>query len=291
MQFNCASIGRPRLLTGRDDRLIARKIRESTTDNAKALVRDIADLNVSAQTVRRSLKRQGFLATPKKKKPFLSKRHKKLRLEFAEAYQYWTISDWRKVIFSDESKVNRFWSDGRKWSWSRPDDALNDRNVTGTVKYGGGSVMVWGCITALGPGYLTKIEGSLDAKLYCNILQDEFLRSCQYYNLETNDIIFQQDNDPKHTIKLASKWLQDNEITTLSWPLQSPDMNPIEHTWALLKYRLNQYQNLPSGMVELWERIATTWNEISKQECLNIIDSMPDRIRALIKAKGGYTKY
>ena len=151
--------------------------------------------------------------------------------------------------------------------------------------------MVWGCITAEGIGYLTRIDGHLNADLYCQILRDELMKSLEYRNLDTNEIIFQQDNDPKHTSKLARQWFEEHGIKLLEWPPQSPDLNPIEHLWAILKRRLNQYEGAPSGMNELWERIETEWAKIDAEVCLNLIKSMPRRVHAVLKAKDGWTDY
>ena len=77
----------------------------------------------------------------------------------------------------------------------------------------------------------------------------------------------------------------------LDWPPQSPDLNPIEHLWMHLKRKLEEYDTEPSGMVELWERVEVEWNKILRQVCVHLIESMPRRIDAVLKAKGGYTKY
>lgn len=69
-------------------------------------------------------------------------------------------------------------------------------------------------------------------------------------------------------------------------------MNPIEHMWALLKRKLNEYESPPKGVQELYERVVDIWyNQITREDCLKVIDSMPDRIQAVIKAKGYWTKY
>lgn len=263
-------------------------------ETAVQLARDLRDttgVEVSDDTVRRALKQAGLKAAEKKKKPRLLPTHKRRRLEFARKYQHWTVEDWKRVVWSDETKINRLGSDGRKWCWKKPGDGLKDQHVRGSVKFGGGSLMMWGCMTARGVGHSCRIDGGMDAALYCSILDDEFLMSLDYYGLERGDIVFQQDNDPKHTSTMARKWFQDHGIEVLEWPAQSPDLNPIENLWDHLKRKLNAYETEPKGIHELWERVQTEWNRIPVETCLNLIESMPRRIEAVLKAKGGYTKY
>ena len=175
--------------------------------------------------------------------------------------------------------------------WKEKGEGLADRQVEGTLKFGGKNVMMWGCMLWDGIGYASRIEGKMDAQLYCSILEDELLQTLEYYSKTTNDIIFQQDNDPKHTSKMAKKWFEDHDFIVMKWPAQSPDINPIEHLWWYLKRRLAEYETPPSGLQELWERCEKEWERIPKEVCQNLIESMPRRVEAVLKAKGGYTKY
>ena len=104
-------------------------------------------------------------------------------------------------------------------------------------------------------------------------------------------VIFQQDNDPRHTSRRVQNWFQDQDIKLLDWPAQSPDLNPIEHTWNHLKRCLSEYENTPSGVHQLWDRVVIEWGKISVDECQKWIESMPRRLQAVIKAKGGHIKY
>ncbi|KAG1533165.1 hypothetical protein G6F49_013575 [Rhizopus delemar] len=77
----------------------------------------------------------------KKKKPLLTEKHKKARLVWAKKHQYWTVHDWRRVIFSDETKINIWGSDGCKYYWKRKCDHLQPQHIDVTVKHGGGGLI------------------------------------------------------------------------------------------------------------------------------------------------------
>ena len=75
-------------------------------------------------------------------------------------------------------------------------------------------------------------------------------------------------------------------ITLLDWPSQSPDLHPIEHLWDQAKNRLKEYPTPPKGVWQIWERVEEVWNNIPPEMCQNLIESMPRRLEAVIKAKG-----
>jgi len=286
--------GAKKKLTLRDEKFCARQIisgaSKSVTELTKTL-KENHDINVDRRTVARALNNRGLRAGEKKKKPGLSQKNIKARLEWAKERKDWTVEDWNRVVFSDESKINRFNSDGRSWCWYRDVNQLEDRTVKITFKHGGGGVMVWGCMTSKGVGYLCKIEGTMDQHLYKTILEEDLMKTMEFYDLDPREVIFQHDNDPKHKSKSVQEWLSSQEFDVLPWPAQSPDLNPIEHLWSEVKRKLNKFERPPKGMLELWERIEATWNEIIPQICQNLIDSMPRRIIDVIKAKGRWTKY
>src|SRR5215472_780472 len=286
--------GRPAKLSPTNIRHAQRLITSGKVDNAvqvtKAL-QDITNLPLSAQTTHRYLKQNGMKAVVKQKRPRLLPRHKKARLDFAITHKDWTVEDWKKVVWSDETKINHLGSDGRKWVWKKAGEGLTDRQVEETVKFGGGSIMVWGCMLWEGVGYACRIDGRMDANLYVKILDDDLQASIKYYKKKPRDIIFQQDNDSKHTSHKAQDWFNDHDYQVLLWPAQSPDLNPIEHLWSHLKRRLAEYPEGPKGIIELWERVEVEWNKIGAEVCQNLIESMPRRVAAVLKAKGGHTKY
>lgn len=286
--------GRPNKLTITDKRNIVRNITSGKANTAVDLVKNVREstgIEVGPDTIRRALKEAGLRSATKVKKPYLQPRHIRQRLEFAQRHQHWTNDDWKRVIWSDETKINRMGSDGRDWVWKKPGSGITDKQVKGTMKFGGGSLMFWGCMTAQGIGYGCQIDGRMNAEIYTGILDDYLLPTIKYYKMNKKHLIFQQDNDPKHTSNAALKWLKTKKINTLDWPPQSPDLNPIEHLWEHLKRKLSDYESEPRGIHELWERVEAEWDKIPVEVCVNLIESMPRRIAAVLKSKGGYTKY
>jgi transposase len=286
--------GRPSKLSPANVYYSICQITTSKVDNASQLTNTLSNIinqPLSHKTVRRALKAAGMKAVVKKKRPKLTARHRRERMDFAIAHRDWTIEDWKCVVWSDETKINCLGSDGRVWVWKRAGEQLNPRLVQETTKFGGGSIMFWGCMFWEGVGYGTRIDGRMDADLYTQIMEDELLKSLEYYSKDKEDILFQQDNDPKHTSKKAKRWFENHEIQVMHWPSQSPDLNPIEHLWHHLKNKVGAIEPPPPSLEELWGRVQVEWDKIGKEVCQNLIESMPRRMQAVIQAKGGYTKY
>jgi transposase len=288
------SSGRPARLSPTNKQSIITQITTGRSSNAVQATKHINTIishPVSPQTVRNVLKEHSFKAVTKKEKPLLTAVHRKKRLAFALRHKEWTVEDWKRVMWSDETKINRIGSDGKQWVWKQVGEGLIEREIQGTVKFGGGNIMVWGCMGWNGVGELAEVEGRMDADQYVDILNNHLLPSLEESGVGDDECIFQQDNDPKHTSKKAKNWMEENNITLLDWPPQSPDLNPIEHLWQHTKSQLCKYETLATGVWEIWDRVAEVWNDIEPEVCQRLIESMPRRLEAVIKAKGGHTKY
>jgi hypothetical protein len=287
--------GRPKALTEGDIRFANRLIVSGRADTAVQVAKTLHDVTnrpLSDQTVRNGLRKSGLKAAVKADGPFISKRHRKARYEWAIAHHHWTMDDWRRVVWSDETKINRFGSDGRKWVWKRAGEGLNSRTTNPKLKYGGGHIMAWGCMKhGAGTGFIVKIDGTMDGALYRTILDEDLVGSIAHWGKNISDLIFQQDGDSKHRSHLATNWFKDHGVRVLHWPPNSPDMNPIEHLWGHLKRKLADCDRAPKGINELWERAAVEWDAIPLEVVNNLIESMPRRVEALYKAKGGPTRY
>ena len=170
----------------------------------------------------------GLNARVARKKPILTLRHKELRLDFAREHQDWTWVDWSVVIFTDESKFTHYrMMVGLR---RRVGEALLPECIAPTVTFGGGGgVMVWGALTARGPGLLKTVRGNLNGVRYIDILGDCMVPSAHLHGYRDH-YIFQDDNAPCHRARIVNEWKAENNISSLQWPAQ----NPIENLWSQL---------------------------------------------------------
>ncbi len=153
-------------------------------------------------------------------------------------------------------------------------------------KHGGGSVLMWDCMSAACVGELHFIDGIMNSQMYCSILKEKMLPSLCALGRRA---LFQHDNDPKHTFKATVGFLKKNRVKVIQWPSMSPDLNPIEHLWGILKRQVEHHS--PSSIQSLKEVILEEWKKIDLAKCHQLVNSMPRRLGAVIKNHGGHTKY
>lgn len=227
-------------------RIIKRIIDKTPTPSspkiAGILSRDYG-LTVCTKTLRRAIHRTGYKAYYRKKKPHITKKNKEARLEYARKYLNEPQEFWNRVLFTDESKYNIFGYDGKLKVWRASKQGLNPKYTIGTVKHGGGGLMVCGCMAANGVGNLEFINGTMDHILYINILKDNLKASTDKLGLPGN-FVFQLDNDRKHTA-------QNDTPRVMKSPAQSPDLNTIEHLWEHLERMIRDREMMGKNVFEL----------------------------------------
>jgi predicted transcriptional regulator/transposase len=285
--------GRPKILDKMDERFISRMAVTGKATTARDLVDNLeeySNVRVSQNTILRSLKSGGVRSHFKIKKPFLNKGHRVKRRKFEKSFRDWDKYDWEYVVWSDETKINLHSNDGRDRTFRKKGEPLRDHNVSPTKKFGGGSLMVWGCMLPCGVGCLCRVDGAIDSQLYCDMLGDALIKSLRLYDLQTDEVIFQHDNAPSHSSHRTKRWLKRNEIEVIDWPSQSPDLNPIEHLWDHLKREIRKRKQC-RDVDELWEVVKEVWSSIKPETCRKLVHSMPRRLNELRKAKGGFTSF
>ena len=187
-----------------------------------AEIKEVGVQPVSAQTICRILHQIGVHGCHPRRKPLLKTIHKKARKQFAEDMSTKHMDYWNHVLWADKMKINLFGSDGFKHVWRQPGKEYKDKCVMPTVKHGGGNVMVWGCMSAAGIGELHFIEGNMNFNMYCEILQQSMISSFQKLG---HRVVFQHDNDPKHTSKTTNALLKRLRVMVMNWPSMSPNLN------------------------------------------------------------------
>ena len=291
--------GRPSLTSPREKRNIKFRSLQDRRLTAKAIALKEAPTfcknKIKVSTVKNILKEADLNGRVARKKPLLSKRNRKLRYEWAKVYRQLTVEEWKKVIFSDESPFTLFQENGKIYIRRRVGEEYLDECLFPTVKHGGGKIQVWGCFTWYGAGPLKKINGIMDGAMYREILKAHMApyrkKLAEEQKIPEEEIIFQQDNDPKHKSKKVQKYLSNKGLTVLEWISQSPDMNPIENAWKFLKNRLIEHTPKPSNLEEVFVIIKEEWSKIPLSYFQNLVEGMPRRIEALYSARGGHTKY
>ncbi len=197
------------------------------------------------------------------------------------------ITQWSKVLFSDESKFCISFGNQGPRVWRKSGEAQNPCCLKSSVKFPQ-SVMIWAAMSSAGVGPLCFLKSTVNAAIYQEILEHFMLPSADKLYGDA-DFIFQQDLAPAHTAKGTKSWFSDHGVTVLDWPANSPDLNPIENLWGIVKRKMRDTR--PNNADELKATVKETWASIPPQQCHKLITSMPRRIEAVIKAKGAPTKY
>ncbi len=144
--------------------------------------------------------------------------------------------------------------------WCKEHESMDPSCLVSMVQAADGGVMVWGIFSWNTLGPLVPIEHYFKIYEIYQIISDWFLE-------------------------------HDNEFTLLKWPPQSPDLNPIEHLWDVVEREIHIMDVQPTNLQQLRHAIMSIWTKIS-EECLqHLVESMPRRIKAVLKAKGGPSRY
>ncbi len=162
----------------------------------------------------------------------------------------WTVAQSSKVLFSDESKFCISFGNQGPRVWRKGGEAHSPSFLKSSVKFPQ-SVMIWGAMSSAGVGPLCFLKTNITALVYQEILEDFMLPSADQL-FKDADFIFQQDLAPAHT---AKSWLNDHGVGVLDWPANSPDLNPIENIWGIVKRKMRNKR----------PKIQMSWRPLSKK--------------------------
>lgn len=180
------------------------------------------------------------------------------------------------MIFSDETTVRL--NSVKGFVWNIP----GKKKVVQTVKYPI-KVNVCGCFSSKGFGRIVCFKENLNAELMCDIYKHGLLPTARkQFGHDSTSWKLQEDNDPKHTSKLAKQWKINNNVNVIDWPSMSPDIAPIENVWQLIKMKLRKkklttYKSLVSA-------IKREWKLLFSDLAIKLAHSMNNRIPEVIES-------
>ena len=244
--------------------------------------------NIAARTIRHHLFISGRKARRPIKKQLLTQRMKEKRLVWAQLLQSWTKEDWRRVMFSDETM---FTCEGKQARYVRRsrNESISEHHMVQRTKTAA-KRMYWGCMTYHGVGPITPIQGTMDANKYIPIIKDKVVPEMNE-TFPDGDGTFQQDLAPCHRAKKVQRVFRNNGVVVLDWPGNSPDLNPMENLWAIIKQK-KQKEDC-SNLEKMNQVVLNIWfdDPALTNICKNLVDSMPQRIQQVIANEGGHIRY
>jgi transposase len=258
-------------------RAIAQYVRRNPTITARSIATKLEDIGINASriTVSRHLANLGYQNALPISTLMLTPSHKKKRVEWAEKH----INDnWKKTLFSDETAFQLFRNTLKHWyKNARPIRPMpKDRR----------KIFAWGGFCVKGKTSLFCFRCKMDGKFYTEILEKHIP---EVKNMLKGKWRLQQDNDPKHTSRIAKKFLNDNVPAVMDWPSNSPDLNPIENLWAIVK--TNVERCMPKDIGELERFMSDEWNQIPDSYLISLVESMPRRCKEVIEKNGERISY
>jgi transposase len=262
--------GRPCAFRGKKIKSLMTTIRHHKTLSCKNLA---TKYNCNEKTVRTTLKKRGFKKMKAKNVFVSSESHKNQREQWAQKH----LNDkWAKTVFSDESFLQLQANTVKYW-------CRKGKKVYKLVPKNRKKLLFWGAFSSQGTFPLHFVEGRLDSDHYCEIIRENYIPHAK------KGFRLLQDNDPKHASKKTTQWLHDHNVKIISIPSYSPDLNPIENLWSVIKRRVEKQS--PTNLEQLKKCLLDEWTKVEKPLLKNLVNSMKKRCEAVIEAKGCRTKF
>jgi len=276
--------GRPSALTTALVRVCCEAIKRRKTSSVRRAHAHVQlkGNTVSHMTVWRAVRRKLVARIPKRA-PLISKKNQDRRVTFAQAH---ANNKWRTTLFTDEKMF------GDPLDPKKRPKAVWVSKGTRPVRYTrqcAFKVMVWGGISWRGKTPLFFLDETLDRWVYTDLALKKFVPAGnQLYGRRQWWLM--QDNATSHKAEYTQKKLGRVVKLLPNWPAQSPDLNPIENVWSWMETELSRMPPA-SSKSRLKDQLLSVWDTLSLSTIQSLIQSVPNRLKAVIHKQGGCTNY
>lgn len=248
-------------------------------------------IEVCRRTLFKAFTLEGYHRRKATEKPLLTPLHMEKRTRWAEDHKHWVFDSWRWVDWTDEAKIY-LGGFGEVWITRTAEEKYHTSCLVPKFRQKAG-LMIHGSISGHSKGPLTifDVNEKISAQIYsARVLPGihDHIRTMEQ-ELGHRKGILMEDNASIHTAKYTRAWHAYYGFNKMEWPANSPDLNPIENVWRILKYRVGR--RFPQTVDELRQYVTEEWDKLSPQDYLKYIEEMPERCKAVIAAKGGHTKW
>ncbi|GBL89575.1 Transposable element Tc1 transposase [Araneus ventricosus] len=199
-------VGRPRVIKEKGRRRLSRLAKQNRRQTVVQLTVQYnagPSASVSEHTVQWTLLDMGLCSTRPTCVPLLTKRHCQLSLQCAREHRDWTMDEWKRVAWSDESRFLIHHVDGHVKVRNLPGEQLLPSCTAGHTQAGGGGIMLWGTFSWVALGPIVVVEQTMKAANYLNIIAEQ-LHPYMAFVSPTGNGIFQQDSS--HVTRLGLCW-------------------------------------------------------------------------------------
>lgn len=269
-----------------EDMLIIAAIVDDPFLTARQIKRELG-LTVSSTTITKRLQQHGLNCLNNSSNRPLTDWMRDARLSFARTHTSWTVAQWRRVVFTNESTVCCKW-DPNKSSWKCVHIWNNPLHISQLRSSGYTTINVLAVITPDGLGPLIRSDTSITPLQYVDIFNKTFMPYFLNCVFPDSGFLLQHDPSSTYTSDEVLGCLQANGVGELRWPPHSEDLNPVQRIWSAMKERICRHRLDEPSADKLWGVVKKHWDLLTKHKriVVKLYSSIPDRLRDLIRIKG-----
>jgi len=285
--------GRPPMLTTRKRRRLVQRATQDALHRRMSYeeISQLEGISACRRTLTKAFEKEQYHRRKATEKPLLTPKHMDKRYIWADCHEHWDFDAWKWVDWTDEA-IFRIGGFGDVWVTRKAEEKYEPSCLTPKFRHRPG-LMVHGAISGISKGPLTIFdEGTkVNAQVYSHQVLPRVHQHIRQMERELGAFrgILMKDNASVHTAKYTRAWHAYYGFVKMVWPANSPDLNPIENVWRLLKYRIGK--RFPKTIDELRQYLIEEWDKLTPEDYLKYIKEMPVRCQAVKQSTGGHTKW